>query len=107
MRTNKNIIELKKRTLIFGCVPGFKKQLKEHLKNVVLNESDVIPNKEAVKHAEVIWVQTYGISHSAVYRIRTIARKINADILFFNTKNINTCIDMILTADADYCNVAA
>lgn len=65
--------------------------------NVTFYSPDVVPNKDAIRNAEQVWVQTQYISHAAFYRIESALGE-NTQLRFFSNQNVRACADKMARA---------
>lgn len=70
--------------------------MKKLLPNVVFYSADVIPNKDVLRNADQVWVQTQYISHAAFYRIVS-ALGSDTQLRFFISKSARICAEQLVT----------
>lgn len=85
-------VETTGRIVSFGGHPNWINEMKKLLPNVTFYSPDVVPNKDAIKNADQVWVQTQCISHSAFYRIESALGE-NTQIRFFPNQNVRSCAE--------------
>lgn len=85
-------VETTGRIVSFGGHPNWINEMKKLLPNVTFYSPDVVPNKDAIKNADHVWVQTQCISHSAFYRIESALGE-NTQIRFFPNQNVRSCAE--------------
>lgn len=85
------------RIVSFGGHPSWIKEMKKLLPNVTFYSPDVVPNKDAIRNAEQVWVQTQYISHAAFYRIESALGE-NTQLRFFSNQNVRACADKMARA---------
>ena len=81
-KDSENILpyEVKRKTLVFGGNESWVKHMKTHLSgNIRWFERNTVPNKEAVKNADVVWLQIHSMGHSDYYNIINVTDN-NPDI---------------------------
>ena len=62
--------KVKRKTLVFGGNDAYVKRVKDHLSgNVRFFSHTTLPNEDAIRNAEVVWIQVWSISHSDYYKI--------------------------------------
>lgn len=81
----------------FGGHPGWINEMKKFLPNVQFYSPEVLPNKDAIKNADQVWVQTQCISHAAFYRIESVLGK-NTPLRFFPNQNARCCAEKMAEA---------
>ena len=80
----------------FGGHPNWIRDMKKLLPNVVFYSADVIPNKDVLRNADQVWVQTQYISHAAFYRIVS-ALGSDTQLRFFISKSARICAEQLVT----------
>jgi hypothetical protein len=66
--------------------------MKKLLPNVTFYSPDVVPNKDVIKNAEQVWIQTNCISHAAYYRIESALGE-KTKLRFFPNQNARSCAE--------------
>ena len=79
----------------FGGHPSWIKEMKNLLPNVTFYPPELIPNKDVIRNADQVWVQTQCISHAAFYRIQS-ALGANTQLRFFVSKNARVCAEQLV-----------
>jgi hypothetical protein len=72
--------------------------MKAMLPDVAYFSAEVIPNKDILRNADVVWVQTQYISHSAFYRILSALGQ-NTQLRYFSSKSARTCAIQIAVSE--------
>jgi hypothetical protein len=85
-------VETSGRIVSFGGHPSWINEMKKLLPNVTFYSPDVVPNKDAIKNADQVWVQTQCISHSAFYRIESALGE-KTQMRFFPNQNVRNCAE--------------
>ena len=85
-------VETTGRIVSFGGHPNWISEMKKLLPNVTFYSPDVVPNKDAIRNAEQVWVQTQCISHSAFYRIESALGE-KTQMRFFPNQNVRNCAE--------------
>ena len=88
-------VETTGRIISFGGHPSWINEMKKLLPNVTFYSPDVVPNKDAIKNADQVWVQTQFISHAAFYRIESALGE-NTQIRFFPNQNVRNCAEKMV-----------
>lgn len=88
-------VETSGRIVSFGGHPSWINEMKKLLPNVTFYSPDVVPNKDAIKNADQVWVQTQCISHSAFYRIESALGE-KTQMRFFPNQNVRNCAEKIV-----------
>ena len=78
----------------FGGHPNWIKEMKGMLPNVLFYSPDVIPNRDVIRNADQVWVQTQYISHAAFYRIES-SLGVNTQLRFFPNQNARSCAEKL------------
>lgn len=79
----------------FGGHPSWINEMKKLLPNVVFYSPEVVPNKDAIKSADQVWIQTNCISHSAFYRIESALGEAT-QLRFFPNQNAHKCAEKVV-----------
>lgn len=79
----------------FGGRPNWINDMKKILPNVTFYSPDVIPNKDVIKNAEQVWIQTSCISHAAYYRIEAALGE-KTQLRFFPNQNARSCAEKLV-----------
>jgi hypothetical protein len=85
-------VETSGRIISFGGHPSWINEMKKLLPNVTFYSPDVVPNKDAIRNADQVWVQTQCISHSAFYRIESALGE-KTQMRFFPNQNVRNCAE--------------
>lgn len=86
----------KGRVVSFGGHPSWIKEMKNFLPDVVFFSPDSIPNKDVIKNADQVWIQTQCISHSAFYRIVSSLSS-DTQIRYFKFKSAKRCAEQFFS----------
>ena len=78
----------------FGGHPSWINDMKKLLPNVIFYSPEVIPNKDVIKNADQVWIQTNCISHAAFYRIESAIGE-KTQLRFFPNQNARACAEKI------------
>ena len=79
----------------FGGHPNWINDMKKLLPNITFYSPDVVPNKDVIKNAEQVWIQTNCISHSAYYRIESVLGE-ETQLRFFPNQNARSCAEKLV-----------
>ena len=91
-------IKTARRIVSFGGHPNWIRDMKAMLPDVAYFSAEVIPNKDILRNADVVWVQTQYISHSAFYRIVSALGR-NTQLRYFSSKSARTCAIQIAVSE--------
>jgi hypothetical protein len=80
----------------FGGHPSWIRDMKKLLPNVIFYSAEVIPNKDVLRNADQVWVQTQYISHAAFYRIVS-ALGSDTQMRFYVSKSARSCAEQLIT----------
>lgn len=88
-------------TVIFGGHETWVKAIKPMLKGSVrfVSKDLVMFDLSLIRNADVIWVQSNAIPHTAYYRIVDIARKYNKPIRYFTIASAAKCSEQVAEYD--------
>ena len=78
----------------FGGHPSWINDMKKLLPNVIFYSPEVVPNKDVIKNADQVWIQTNCISHSAYYRIESALGE-KTQLRFFPNQNARSCAEKL------------
>lgn len=81
----------------FGGHPNWIREMKKLLPNVTFYSPEIVPNKDVIKNADQVWVQTQVISHSAFYRIESALGE-NTRLRYFTSQNVRSCAEKMAKA---------
>lgn len=84
----------------FGGHPNWIKEMKSLLPKVQFYSSEIIPNKDVIRNADQVWVQTQYISHASFYRIES-ALGPNTQLRYFFDQNVRNCAEQIARSNVD------
>ena len=91
-------VKTSRRIVSFGGHPNWIRDMKALLPDIAYFSAEVIPNKDILRNADVVWVQTQYISHAAFYRIVSALGQ-NTQIRYFSSKSARSCAEQIATAE--------
>lgn len=91
-------VKISRRIVSFGGHPNWIRDMKALLPDVAYFSAEVIPNKDILRNADVVWVQTQYISHAAFYRIVSALGQ-NTQLRYFSSKSACSCAEQIATAE--------
>jgi hypothetical protein len=87
-------VETTGRIVSFGGHPNWINDMKKLLPNVTFYSPDVVPNKDVIKNADQVWIQTNCISHAAYYRIESALGE-KTQLRFFPNQNARSCAEKV------------
>lgn len=91
-------VKTTRRIVSFGGHPNWIRDMKALLPDVAYFSADVIPNKDILRNADVVWVQTQYISHAAFYRIVSALGQ-NTQLRYFSSKSARSCAEQVVNAE--------
>lgn len=87
------------RIVSFGGHVSWLREIRQKLPDVRFVDKDVQPNPDLIRHADVIWVQTNCLSHSAYSVIMDIVRRYRKQIRYFSYASAVKCAEQIVEQD--------
>ena len=84
------------RIVSFGGHPSWLTEMKKLLPNVVFYSSDLIPNRDVIRGADEVWIQTQYISHAAFYRIISSIGAKNVQLRYFTSSSAENCARQLI-----------
>ena len=91
-------VKTSRRIVSFGGHPNWIRDMKILLPDVAYFSAEVIPNKDILRNADVVWVQTQYISHAAFYRIISALGQ-NTQLRYFSSKSARSCAEQMATSE--------
>lgn len=91
-------VKTSRRIVSFGGHPNWIRDMKALLPDVAYFSAEVIPNKDILRNADVVWVQTQYISHAAFYRIVSALGQ-NTQLRYFSSKSARSCAEQLVYAE--------
>lgn len=91
-------VKTSRRIVSFGGHPNWIRDMKALLPDIAYFSAEVIPNKDILKNADVVWVQTQYISHAAFYRIVSALGQ-NTQLRYFSSKSARSCAEQLVFAE--------
>lgn len=91
-------VKTSRRIVSFGGHPNWIRDMKALLPDIAYFSAEVIPNKDILRNADVVWVQTQYISHAAFYRIVSALGQ-NTQLRYFSSKSARSCAEQIATSE--------
>lgn len=88
-------VKLPGRIVSVGGHPNWIREMKTLLPNIAYFSAEVIPNKDILRNAHEVWVQTQYISHAAFYRIEAALGE-KTQLRFFTNQNARRCAEKIV-----------
>ena len=87
--------QTKRRIVAFGGHDTWRKAIRPMLPNVRFFDREMLPDINAVKSADVVWIQPNALSHPFYYRVIDIARKENIPIRYFGFASARKCAEQL------------
>ena len=91
-------VKTARRVVSVGGHPNWIRDMKVLLPDIAYFSAEVIPNKDILRNADVVWVQTQYISHAAFYRIVSALGQ-NTQLRYFSSKSARTCAIQIAVSE--------
>lgn len=83
--------QVKRRTLVFGGHDSWCKTVKPLLPGTRFYDRDALPDLDAIRGADVVWIQANALSHKHYYRIIDTARKNGILVRYFGFASAKRC----------------
>lgn len=91
-------VKLSGRIVSVGGHPNWIREMKALLPSIAYFSAEVIPNKDILRNAHEVWVQTQYMSHKSFYRIIS-ALGAETQLRYFGSKSARRCAEQVVTAD--------
>lgn len=91
--------QVRRKILIFGGNAGWQNAIKEMLKDVKITETDKLPDLNAIRNADEIWIQTRSFSHKYFYRISEAASRYEIPVKYFLYSGAEKCAVQLAEED--------
>ena len=83
--------QVRRRTVVFGGHDSWRKSIKPLLPGVRFYDRENLPDLNAIRGADVVWIQPNALSHKCYYRIIDAARKNNIPVRYFGFASAKKC----------------
>lgn len=88
--------QVRRRVLIFGGHDTWSKSIKPLLPGARFFERESLPDLNAIKGADVVWIQANALSHKFYYRIIETARRENILVRYFSFASARKCAEQVV-----------
>lgn len=97
--------QVKRRVLVFGGHDTWSKAIRPLLPGARFFERESLPDLNAIKGADVVWIQANALSHKFYYRIIDTARREGIPVQYFSFASARKCAEQLaayeLSAEAE------
>lgn len=83
--------QVKRRVVVFGGHDSWRKAVKPLLPGARFYDREVLPDLNAIRGADVVWLQVNALSHKYYYRIIDAARKHEIPVRYFGSASAKKC----------------
>ena len=87
--------QVRRRVLIFGGHDTWSKSIRPLLPGARFYERESLPDLNAIKGADVVWIQANALSHKFYYRIIETARRENILVRYFGFASARKCAEQV------------
>ena len=87
--------QTKRRIVAFGGHDTWRKAIHPMLPGVRFFDREMLPDVNAIRGADVIWIQSNAISHKFYYRVIDTARKENIPVRYFGFASARKCAEQL------------
>lgn len=88
--------QVRRRILIFGGHDTWSKSIRPLLPGARFFQRESLPDLNAIKGADVVWIQANALSHKFYYRIIDAARKENILVRYFSFASARKCAEQVV-----------
>ena len=85
--------QTKRRIVAFGGHDTWRKAIRPMLPDIRFFDREMLPDINAVKGADAVWIQPNALSHPFYYRVIDMARKENIPIRYFGFASARKCAE--------------
>ena len=89
--------QTKRRIVAFGGHDTWRKAIRPMLPGVRFFDREMLPDINAIRGADVVWIQPNALSHPFYYRVIELARKENISIRYFGFASARKCAEQLVT----------
>lgn len=83
--------QVKRRAVVFGGHDTWRKAIKPLLPGARFYDREMLPDLNAIRSADVVWLQVNALSHKYYYRIIDAARKNDIPVRYFGSASAKKC----------------
>ncbi len=83
--------QVRRRTVVFGGHDSWRKAVKPLLPGARFYDREALPDLNAIRGADVVWLQVNALSHKYYYRIIDAARKGDIPVRYFGSASAKKC----------------
>lgn len=87
--------QTKRRIVAFGGHDTWRKAIRPMLPDIRFFDREMLPDINAVKGADAVWIQPNALSHPFYYRVIDMARKENIPIRYFGFASARKCAEQL------------
>ncbi len=87
----------KRKILVFGGHDAWSKSIRPLLPGVRFFDRESLPDLNAVKGADVVWIQANALSHKFYYRVIDAARRENIPVQYFGFASARKCAEQLVS----------
>ena len=87
--------QTKRRIVAFGGHDTWRKAIRPMLPGVRFFDREMLPDINAIRGADVVWIQSNALSHPFYYRIIELTRKENIPIRYFGFASARKCAEQL------------
>ncbi len=88
--------QVRRRVLIFGGHDTWSKAIRPLLPGARFFDRESLPDLNAIKGADVVWIQSNALSHKFYYRIIDTARKEDIPVRYFGFASARKCAEQLV-----------
>ena len=85
-----------RRIVAFGGHETWQKAIRPMLPGVRFFDREMLPDINAIKSADVVWIQSNALAHPFYYRIIDMARKENISVRYFGFASARKCAEQLV-----------
>lgn len=89
----------RKRTVVFGGHDSWAREIKPKLSGVTFVDRHRLPDKNLIRNADVVWLQSNAMNHGTYYRIIDEVRKHKIPVMYFAHASAQKCAEQLALAD--------
>lgn len=88
--------QTERRIVAFGGHDTWRKVIRSMLPGVRFFDREMLPDVNAIKSADAVWIQPNAISHPFYYRVIDMARKENIPVRYFGFASARKCAEQLV-----------
>ena len=93
--------QVRRRILIFGGHDTWSKSIRPLLPGARFFQRESLPDLNAIKGADVVWIQANALSHKFYYRIIETARRENIEVRYFGFASARKCAEQVAEREVE------